>query len=813
MDHERVLPHQTVVVSGDRITNIGPAPKVQVPEAAVVIDGRGRYLMPGLADMHAHVLVEDELILFIANGVTTARNMAGGPEHLAWRARIKQGDLVGPTIYTAGPFIDGDPPEWPDSTVVTTHEQAQDAVSAQKKAGYDFLKVYNSLTREAYDALTQVAKSHGIPVTGHVPRDVGLHRALAARQRCIEHLDGYEVALISDDAPSIDRKAFAHLFFWLHLDTSKIPDLVCKTREAGTWNCPTLIVPQRWVSPDEATALLKRDEFRYVAPEMLEYHLPGNNYLKDFTPELFEAAAAGDRVRKRLTKALHDGGARILLGTDCANPLVIHGFSLHEELRNFVDAGLTPYQAIKAGTHDAAEFFDALDEFGTVTEGRRGDLLLLEENPLDNVSNVAKRLGVMVRGKWYPQAELQARLEALAEKYAEERAAAAAQLPATSQASPGNTITDGARWTKAAADFRDGPAILKGTIFIPDGESAVPGVVILGGSERGPRTRMKERLAEHFASTGVAALIYDSAGTGQSTGNALLQTRAARAEEAIAAVHCLRSAARTHPDHVGILGISEGALVTMLAAARDQSVAFALPVSGGFGVPMMELARYRIEVKGMLRGLKPQEIQKALLLEEILFALMAGPNSFEWRLIDMKAGQWSNEAWRELADIVKVVHQATSPVERQEKWDALRRTMKSFRSEPWFDLVVVDVDRFDRFMSMSTEHIYTFLEKGPLANGDFDKVRQELNQYPKVSCPVLAVWGENDEFLPPHRCAGFLKSCLKRAGHKDATFHIVPDASHILTTGGDDGRFAGAFPDLLTEWLSQRFVLATPADK
>jgi pimeloyl-ACP methyl ester carboxylesterase len=200
-------------------------------------------------------------------------------------------------------------------------------------------------------------------------------------------------------------------------------------------------------------------------------------------------------------------------------------------------------------------------------------------------------------------------------------------------------------------------------------------------------------------------------------------------------------------------------------------------------------------------------------LEEILFALMAGPDLFEWRLIAMKAAQWPNESWRELVDIVKGMRQATSPTGRQEKWDTLRRTMKTFRSEPWFDLVVVDVERFDRFMSMTAEHFYMFLEQGPLANGDLDKVRQELELYPNVRCPVLAVWGENDEFLPPHVGATHLKRCLSRAGHKDATFRIVRNAGHILTSTGGDGRFADGFPALLTEWLSQRFAPAMPADR
>jgi len=380
-------------------------------------------------------------------------------------------------------------------------------------------------------------------------------------------------------------------------------------------------------------------------------------------------------------------------------------------------------------------------------------------------------------------------------------------------AEPGNAVKDDLAWTRTPVEFKDGSTILRGTIFAPEGEYHVPGVVILGGSERGPRTRLKERLAEHFAGAGIAALIYDSAGTGQSTGNALLQTRDARADEAIAAIRCLRDETRTRPDQVGVLGISEGALVTMLAAARDHSVAFAIPVSGGFGLSMMELARYRIEVKSLIRGRKPAEIQKALLLEEILFALMAGPEFFEWRLIEMKVAQWSGGGWDELVNVVKTMRQASSPTERREKLDALRGAMKTFRAEPWFDLVVVDVDRFDRFIAMSAEHFYTFLEKGSLANGDLEKVRQELEQYPKVRCPVLAVWGENDEFLPPHRCAAFLKSYLRRAGHSDVTYRIVPNASHILTIDGGDGRFADGFPDILTEWLQKRFAPAIPGDK
>ncbi|MFH1313372.1 MAG: amidohydrolase family protein [Candidatus Eisenbacteria bacterium] len=423
MSSERIIPNQTIIIQDGRIHEIGPSQTVKVPDRAALIDGRNKYLMPGLADMHAHVIEVDHLLLFVANGVTTVRNMWGLPEHLEWRKRVSDGELLGPTIYTAGAIIDGDPPVFPESEVVTSPEQARLVVSDQKEAGYDFLKVYNNLSIEVYDALIAAAGEEGMTVAGHVPTAVGLDRVLAARQRCIEHLDGYETALASDDCTSVRQSGLASLVLtWTDLDRTKIPDIVRRTYEADAWNCPTLIVYEKWLPPDEAHALLKREEFRYLSPSELEFHQPENNYTKTFTSEMFDAVALGNPIRKELTGSLHEGGVRVLLGTDCGNPLVVPGFSIHEELQNFVDAGLTPYEAIKAGTHDAAEFFDALDEFGTVTVGSRADLILTEANPLDDVKNVGKRVGVMVRGKWYTEIEMKSRLDEIAARYFSERA-------------------------------------------------------------------------------------------------------------------------------------------------------------------------------------------------------------------------------------------------------------------------------------------------------------------------------------------------------------------------------------------------------
>ncbi len=354
--------------------------------------------------------------------------------------------------------------------------------------------------------------------------------------------------------------------------------------------------------------------------------------------------------------------------------------------------------------------------------------------------------------------------------------------------------------------FQNGGSTLGGIAFIPEREGEVPGVVILGGSERGPITHMKRRLAGHFVGAGIAALVYDSPGFGRSTGNAMLQSRADRADEAIAAVRCLLEQERVRDDAVGIMGISEGALITMLAASRDNSVAFALPVSGAFGVPIGEAARYRIETKGELRGMEVEEIQRALLLEEILVGLLSDPTLVEWHLVEMKARRWASEPWRDLVETVRTMRDAESEAARGAMWDQLKLALVYWRYEAWFELSVVDLDRFDRLMSLSAGQFYMLLERGSLATGDFDKVRVEIEAYPKVLCPVLAVWGERDEFLPPRRSASFLKQRLREGGNEDVTLRIVEDASHILTKVEDPDRFCDGYPDMLSEWIAERFT-------
>jgi imidazolonepropionase-like amidohydrolase len=414
MDRERVLEDATVLVVDGRIHEIGAAAAVAIPKHATVIDGRGKYLMPGLADMHAHTWDEEDFPLLLANGVTTIRNLFGGPTHLQWKRRIATGELNGsPTIYTAGPIIDGNPPIWP-GPIVENADQARRTVAEQHAAGYDFIKVYSRLSRDAYDAILQESQARGIPVVGHVPDAVGLSAALRSGIKSIEHLSGYEMLARKEIRAGEEAS-------WARLDESQFAGIALETAKSGTWNCPTLVLFQHRVAPGEVEQLrefLGRPEMRFVSPEIVRSWLPENNYLKHSTPaRAASSREKGDVMRKKLVRSLHDAGARLLLGTDYGNPFVVPGFSLHLELRNFVAAGLSPFQAIRAGTSDAAEFMNAASEWGTVAAGRRADLILLEGNPLEDVSIVGRPAGVMVRGKWYSRAELNSELEQLATRF------------------------------------------------------------------------------------------------------------------------------------------------------------------------------------------------------------------------------------------------------------------------------------------------------------------------------------------------------------------------------------------------------------
>jgi Amidohydrolase family len=431
MDREEILRDHTVVVVGDRIESLGPSTSLSPPPGSSVIDGSGKYLMPGLADMHVHLPHNADagpgvLELFVANGVTTVRNMWGVPVHLQWRSRVAAGEMLGPTIYTTGPITDGDPPLWPGSALVTEPEQAEPELLAQRAAGYDAMKVMTNLRPEVYEAILVASEEHNFPVYGHAPSRVGLLGALGRGQRSFEHLDDAVVELTPDDSPvrsnlvgAFEEHDFRAIFDAPYGAASfaGIPTLAAQIAGSGVWVCPTLVVQQRFLaSPKEFEVLRRSRAVSFVDPDKREEWEAFEGRRPSYLSE--EGVKRGLSLHTTLLEALHDAGAQLLVGTDTRNPYVVPGFAVHDELSNFVAAGMTPYEALKAATRDAAEFLGALEEFGTVGAGRRADLILVEADPLEDVANAAKRVGVMLAGRWLAEAELQEILQMLADKHA-----------------------------------------------------------------------------------------------------------------------------------------------------------------------------------------------------------------------------------------------------------------------------------------------------------------------------------------------------------------------------------------------------------
>ena len=428
MDREAVLAHHTVLVKGGKIVAVGPNSSVTIPRDAQRIEGRNRYLMPGLADMHMHFMrpmaaadralngsigsespnfAEENpvlALLFVANGVTSVRNTWGHPEILAFEKEIAAGRVLGPHIYSSGPVTDGTPAEWHGSRSVANAEQGREAVREDKQAGYIAIKVYDYLSKEAYEAIVAEAQKEGLPVIGHVPDAVGMSGVLAAHQYSIEHIEFPLLAILSDKAkqPPSDADLVKYP------DLTKLPDLAQKMKAAGTWLCPTLVA---YRIPRTDAAWLEQEKF--VPSAILARY--GKAYASENRTPVIDPLNSSEAqpIYFAIVGALHKGGVGLLLGTDAHKPNALPGFSLHEELASFVVAGLTPYEAIRAGTSDAARFLHRETEFGTVAVGLRADLILLTANPLDDVGNVQKREGVMIQGNWLTEDVLKSKLERL----------------------------------------------------------------------------------------------------------------------------------------------------------------------------------------------------------------------------------------------------------------------------------------------------------------------------------------------------------------------------------------------------------------
>ncbi len=416
MTSEEVLQNQTVIVEGEKIKAIGA--DLEVPEGATVIDGSGKYLMPGLAEMHAHIpnnqdgndMAEETLFLYLSNGITTIRGMLGVPYHLELRESVAKGEVTGPRIYTAGPAFNGNSVSSPDT--------ARQMVQAQKEAGYDFLKILPGISLENFNVIAETAQEVGIPFAGHVPVAVGIRRAIEAEYASIDHLDGFLEGLVPPEAKvQPDQNGFFGINFTDLADTSRIRELAQATKAAGVWVVPTQSLLERWAGPDAPDSLGQQPEMKYMAAETVDDWMMRKQQFMNADNYTESNASSFNEIRRQIIKVFHEEGVGLLLGSDAPQVFNVPGFSIHHELDALIRSGLTPYEALKTGTANPAVYFDAKEEFGTLVPGASADMILVNTNPLENVKNVQDRAGVMVRGKWLPEEEIQQRLEGIAEKY------------------------------------------------------------------------------------------------------------------------------------------------------------------------------------------------------------------------------------------------------------------------------------------------------------------------------------------------------------------------------------------------------------
>ncbi len=385
-------------------------------DGASVIDASGKYVIPGLAEMHAHVPVprfdtgdsdyrKDVLFLWVANGVTLARSMMGHPSHLELREALHANEALGPALIVAGPSFSGGSARTVDAAI--------QRVGAQKAAGYDLLKIHPGLSRQVFQAVADTANADGIRFAGHVTAAVGLLASLDARQHTIDHLDGFIETLVSPEVLRDRRASWFGADLIDHVDDGLIEPLMASLKASGAAVVPTETLLLNVAG--DLTELQARAEYAYL-PESLRRSYSGaiEGSASAFTPR---SAAAFLALRKRLVAEAFRAGVPILLGSDSPQIFNVPGFSIHRELQAMVAAGLTPYQAISTGTTAPARFYDQDERWGSLAPGRSADLIVLREDPLADIANTRSIDAVMVRGRYLPRAELDAGLADIRDRY------------------------------------------------------------------------------------------------------------------------------------------------------------------------------------------------------------------------------------------------------------------------------------------------------------------------------------------------------------------------------------------------------------
>lgn len=400
--------HVSILVRSGVIEGIGNALEVR---GARVVEGRGRFLIPGLWDAHVHLSVADEATLgvLVANGVTSVRDMGGELDLLdGWRARIELGELIGPRIFRAGPTVDGPKAGAPFRLTITNADEAHAAVTHLRGLGVDFIKIHNAVPRDAFFALAAEAQRQGIPFAGHIPMTVEPAEAVEAGQRGVEHIATLIEGTYSARFPD-ETAAVAAMPQWLQ---AEVPALAETFSQQGTWFVPTIVAYELRARRGEL-ADHPDPRSRYATPPLKQYWDQAFPLTpRDRDPEGIARRKQFVEIGKGMIRRMHEAGVPIAVGTDIAARDVLPGFSVHDEIALLVASGLTPMEALRAGTSEAARLLNAAGTVGTLAPGKAADLVLLDGDPLADVKNVGRISAVVLRGRLLERADLDRLLEA-----------------------------------------------------------------------------------------------------------------------------------------------------------------------------------------------------------------------------------------------------------------------------------------------------------------------------------------------------------------------------------------------------------------
>jgi len=410
MNSERLLEDQTVIVKNGLITELGPSSTIQVPTEALVVEGEGKFLMPGLSDMHMHLFgSENDLLLYLANGVTTIRDMGdGSPVQLEWRDEINAGLRTGPNVLLWSPMfetMDGMEAlisswESPGGKVNANNpDKMEELVAGFAAQGYDGIKAHVIFSTEIFEAVLDSATKHGLQLDAHAPIDIIFSEDKASSWEYFRSLEVDGVSHVEELIKIVD---------W---SDESIQQAAQDVADDGLWVTTTIALMRSMNAQvsDYEGELAKISETKYMNIGIYNFRwakFKPENYRSDM-PDYLTA-------NEKMLKALNEAGASLMSGTDAPLPLMVPGFSLHEELEYMVEIGLSPFEALRTSTYNPAVYLNKLDEYGTVETGKRADLVLLDANPLEDITNTRQISGVMVRGRWYTRTDLDVMLDEVA---------------------------------------------------------------------------------------------------------------------------------------------------------------------------------------------------------------------------------------------------------------------------------------------------------------------------------------------------------------------------------------------------------------